>query len=69
MRLVCDHHVPMRLVTAFRETPWIDVVTVAETLGPGADDGRPMTARGYKGPHWLIDRLPRFGSSESESDE
>lgn len=38
MRLVCDHHVPTRLVTAFRETPWVDVVTVAETLDPDADD-------------------------------
>lgn len=30
------------------------------------DESRPMTARGYKGPHWLIDRLPRFGSSDSD---
>jgi len=38
MRLVCDHHVPTRLVTAFRETPGIDVVTVADALDPRADD-------------------------------
>lgn len=38
MRLVCDHHVPTRLVHALRETPGIDVVTVAETLGPRTDD-------------------------------
>lgn len=35
----------------------------------GNDDGRPMTARGIKGPHWLIDKLPRFGDSDAEGDE
>lgn len=25
---------------------------------------RPKTARGYKGPRWLIDRLPRYGSDD-----
>jgi hypothetical protein len=29
---------------------------------------RPQTARGYKGPRWLIDRLPRF-SSDTEAPE
>lgn len=28
---------------------------------------RPTAARGYKGPRWLIDRLPRFSSSDRES--
>lgn len=26
------------------------------------ESNRPVTARGYKGPRWLIDRLPRCGS-------
>jgi len=30
---------------------------------------RPMTARGYKGPRWLIDRLPRFSSRSDRSGE
>jgi len=28
---------------------------------------RPDTARGYKGPRWLIDRLPRFSSSDRDA--
>lgn len=41
-----------------------------ETPRPGIDTGevvpdsgseRPVTARGYKGPKWLVDRLPRIG--------
>lgn len=27
---------------------------------------RPVTARGYKGPKWLIDRIPRFRSSRRD---
>jgi len=29
--------------------------------------GRPETTRIYKGPRWLIDRLPRFSSSDRDS--
>ncbi|WP_259370390.1 hypothetical protein [Salinarchaeum laminariae] len=29
---------------------------------------RPKTARGYKGPRWLIDRLPRYSSSSTGRD-
>lgn len=32
----------------------------------GTEDGRPETARAYKGPRWLIDHLPRIGGSESD---
>jgi len=32
---------------------------------PEKEKSRPMTARGYKGPQWLIDNLPRFGSSDA----
>jgi len=32
------------------------------------DSGRPVTARGYKGPRWLIDRLPRVGDTHSGRD-
>ena len=34
---------------------------------PDTND-RPMTAKGYKGPQWLIDRLPRFGNGD-DADE
>lgn len=27
---------------------------------------RPVTARGYKGPKWLIDRLPRVSGETSD---
>jgi len=37
--------------------------------GTENESSRPMTARGYKGPHWLIDRLPRFGDSGDDTDE
>jgi hypothetical protein len=30
---------------------------------------RPQTARGYKGPRWLIDRLPRFSSSDRDPED
>lgn len=32
-----------------------------------SDSDRPVTAKGYKGPKWLIDRIPRFSAS-SEND-
>lgn len=30
------------------------------------DSRRPETTRIYKGPRWLVDRLPRFGSSDGD---
>lgn len=30
---------------------------------------RPVTTRGYKGPKWLIDRLPRVGSFNFRKDD
>lgn len=30
------------------------------------EQSRPETARAYKGPRWLIDRLPRFGGSGND---
>jgi len=32
------------------------------------DRDRPVTARGYKGPRWLIENLPRVGNSEGDDE-
>lgn len=38
MRLLCDHHVPTKFITAFETTDWITCVRVAEALYPKAPD-------------------------------
>lgn len=37
-------------------------------MSESENNGRPMTARGYKGPRWLIDLLPRVGNSGTDRD-
>lgn len=39
----------------------------SQTIGVGENakgSERPMTAKGYKAPRWLVDSLPRFGDSD-----
>lgn len=47
----------------------LNVITEEWIAGSMSQEERPATARGYKGPKWLIDRLPRVGSWNFSKDD
>ncbi len=50
MRLLCDHHVATKYITAFEATEWITCERVADVLSPDAPDreiARYATANDY----------------------